>query len=151
MKTLLRVLLAALMITLMFGGWLVYCGIQQALDAEQTLRAHNLVLDVIERFVEEHGSWPTGWDDLDTVSDPDGMSPSCRDWPGGSERIRDRIRVRFGVSASELRDMTEPQFDLIEQTDPHYPITDGEIDMFLDRIRRDLACENVCENVDEGD
>jgi hypothetical protein len=105
-----------------------------ALDAEKTLHAYFLVLDVVAEYCNSHsGIWPKSWDDL-TQARPS-RDHSIWTWPKDASQIEERITINFQTTLSEVLTTDPSEFRAISQRDPSYSITPAEIAAFISSIK----------------
>ena len=118
-------------------AFLGYCGIRGfvvSMQAEYTLHANRLVLRVVERYVSEHGGrWPSSWDDLERVADPDERGASS--WPRDADEIRGRVHVDFGVTAAEVARQRPEDFEAVRPIGPNYGNCERDVLQLLATIR----------------
>lgn len=90
-----------------------------SIEAEKTLHAYNLTLDVVGRFITEHGgAWPENWKALASASPTtNGM---VWNWPGDIEEIRKRVKVDFSLETKEVAAMRVDEFKAIQELGPRY-------------------------------
>src|SRR6516164_1986612 len=63
--------------------------------AEHALHAVDLASNVTEKYVLEHGRWPSSWEELETVSFSDHY---LYQWPRDSKEIQARVAIDFSFS-----------------------------------------------------
>ena len=123
---LLAFILFLVVAAMVVSGWIGW-------EAEKTLHAYRLVLDVLIEYVETEGEWPTGWTDMEAVKPP-GEYGLWR-WPDDIDEVRKRITVEFDLRGKDLTVMTADSFDLVRQSDPNYgPYAYGAIDRLLELL-----------------
>jgi hypothetical protein len=105
--------------TAVTGLWLAYSAAQCALEAERTLHACRMVLDLIAVHVEKtSGQWPRSWDDLRELTC---ANESCGwKWPRDLDDIRKRIRVDFSLTCIDVAKQAPDSFQAVEQIGPNY-------------------------------
>jgi hypothetical protein len=108
------------------GGWCLYSGVSVSLEAEKTLHAYGMVLDLVSTYVEKtSGQWPRNWDDLRQLST---SRESCGwQWPRDLEEIQKRILCDFSVTCSEVAKQNPEDFHAIEQIGPNYGSYDSQV------------------------
>ena len=89
---------------------------RESIEAEETLHAYYLVMDVVTVFVKANeGTWPKSWDELKSVSPA--REHAVWAWPDDLSQIAQRVEVDFGV----IPDWSEPEsFSAIRQLGPRY-------------------------------
>jgi hypothetical protein len=120
---------------LAFLGYCCVRGFVVSMQAEYTLHANRLVLRVVERYVSEHGGrWPTSWDDLEQVADPDERG-RCS-WPRDADEIRGRVHVDFGVTAAEVARQRPEVFEAVRPIGPNYGHCESDVRRLLAALRK---------------
>jgi hypothetical protein len=94
------------------------------LEAERTLLAYHHVLALLETYVRETKQWPHSWEDL--AKFPSNKSPNAFD------EFRERVAVRFDLTASEVAKLDSENFAAVKQIGPNY----GSYGEDLRRIER---------------
>ena len=95
-----------------------YSVVQEALEAERTLQAYLLVLDVMVDYLHEHRSWPSNWDEISGV--PHAEHQGIYHWPDDIEIIRNRVQVNFDVTLLDVVNMDASRFTAVEQVGPRF-------------------------------
>lgn len=112
-------------------------GIRSSLRAEKTLHTYNLVLDLIENYVETHsGSWPNSWEQLEQVAPKD--HPLVWRWPDDKKEIESRIHVDFSLTSGDVVKMSADTFTAVTQKGPYYEPNKGRINQLLEIVRSTL-------------
>lgn len=90
-----------------------------SLEAERTLHAYTLTLDVLEQYMSTNaGNWPRSWEDLARVT-PEIQSPVFR-WPDDLRRIRQRISIDFNLTREQVAATDPTEFSGVVQVGPNY-------------------------------
>jgi hypothetical protein len=90
-----------------------------ALQAEKTLQAYRLVMDLLCVYVQtSSGDWPQNWNDLRSASHA--QQNGMWRWPQDSEEIQERISLDFGVRCEDIAAMDPQEFQVVQQTEPNY-------------------------------
>jgi hypothetical protein len=112
--------------TVISGVWCLYSGVSFSLEAEKTLHAYGMVLDLVSTYVEKtSGQWPRSWDDLRQLST---SRESCGwEWPRDLEEIQKRIRCDFSVTCAEVAKQSPDDFHAVEQIGPNYGSYDSQV------------------------
>ena len=127
-------------------GAAVYFGAAVGREAETTLHAFALVLDVVGKHICAHsGQWPDSWDDLAKTS-PARNHPSFL-WPDDVVKIRKRIRIHFGVTTADVIATGKDQFTAVEQIGPNYGPHPGFTYPFFEIIKK---CGFWSKNAERG-
>lgn len=125
--------------------WLGY-GIHVSLEAENTLHAYILVLDVVEQHVLQHdGRWPKSWEELDLSKPAKGQGIWM--WPDDRARIAERIQIDFMLTTVQVVKMTPENFSAIHQVWPNYGPRESELAVFLENMRKSIAQTGVSGDV----
>ena len=118
-KTAIIAALAVVGAIVISGVWCLYCGVTVSLEAEKTLGAYWMVLDLVSTHVKKtSGEWPRSWDDLRKFS-PSRETHGWK-WPRDLEEIRKRIRIDFSVTCADVAKQDADNFHAIEQVGPNY-------------------------------
>lgn len=101
-----------------------------SLEAEKTLHAYNLTLDVIGHFISEHdGAWPESWNALATTS------PTTNDgvwsWPNDIEEVRRRVKIDFSLETKEVAAMRPDDFKAVQEIGPHYGASEAAVSRLI--------------------
>ncbi len=127
-------------------GAAVYYGAAIGREAETTLHAFALVLDVVGKHICAHsGQWPASWDDLAKTS-PDRNHPSFV-WPDDVAKVKKRIRIHFGVTTAKVIATGRDQFMAVKQIGPNYGPHEGFTYPFFEVIKK---CGVGSKNVESG-
>jgi hypothetical protein len=113
------VIVSGILIAVAFG----YIGITTALEAERTLHAHNVALDVIATYVETTNEWPTDWDRLEKVTPR--AKHGIWTWPSDRGDIESSVHVDF--EALPLHRIEEG-LDVVMPFGPSYPPSKALVD-----------------------
>jgi hypothetical protein len=106
-----------------------------SLEAEKTLQAFSVLMDVLTNFVDTNsGKWPSGWDDLARI--PPSRANSTFSWPEDIERIRSRVRINFDLTTAQVISAGESRFVAIEQIGPNFGPDEPSLHRFFDVARR---------------
>jgi hypothetical protein len=108
-----------------FGAWCLYSGVTCSLEAERTLHAYGMVLDLVSTHMEKtSGQWPRSWDDLRQLP----HSEVCGwQWPRDLEDIQKRVRCDFSVTCAEVAKQSPDNFHAVEQIGPNYGCYDSQV------------------------
>jgi hypothetical protein len=106
-------------------------------EAEKTLHAHYLVMDVLYSHVQEKGRWPSNWEDMKGTK-PTGDYAFWK-WPEDCERLKERIAVKFDLRDEDVYSMTPESFDLVQQKGSHFIIYESEIARLLELIKERIG------------
>jgi len=113
---------------------LICQSIRVSLDAEVTLHAYELVLDVLDDYLAQNGGrWPRSWDDLIQIRH-DGFAG--RRWPEDVAQVKKRIRIDFDLTTDEVIGMDIEHFTAVTQIGPNYGPHEGFLAKFLYDARR---------------
>jgi hypothetical protein len=101
------------------GLWCLYSAVTVSLEAEKTLGAYWMVLDLVSTHVQKtSGEWPRSWDDLRKLS-PSRETHGWK-WPRDLKEIQKRIRIDFSVTCADVATQDPDSFHAIEQIGPNY-------------------------------
>jgi hypothetical protein len=110
-------------------------------DAETTLGAYRLVLEVLADYATESGGrWPKSWDELLHIRN-DGYV-GLR-WPEEVAEVKKRIRINFDLTMDQVLSMDPEHFTAVEQTGPNYGPYPWLIAKFLEDARRGAGRMNL--------
>jgi hypothetical protein len=102
--------------------WFV-CSISSFLrHAEFALHGTTLVTMAVEKYVQEHGKWPSSWRDLESVSVDNSGAFS---WPSGLgelQNIKEFVEVDFSLTLDQVANQRCEDFRAIR---PKRPAFDG--------------------------
>jgi hypothetical protein len=109
--------------------------IAESLQAEDTLHAYDLVLDVVGAHLRgTSGTWPTSWDDLAGVRPEE--DHSVFRWPQDMRKIRRRVRIDFTLSTREVARMDVAHFAAIQQIGPNFGNHEPAVRKLLHTVRQ---------------
>src|SRR5437868_383648 len=95
------VFISLALIAFSIGFWFYIKTINRSLEAERTLHAYSLTLDLTSVYCASHpGMWPRGWDDLINLK-PLREHPIWQ-WPKDIAEIQSRIDVDFTTSLEQV-------------------------------------------------
>lgn len=116
----------------------IAAGIHKSLEAEETLHAYDMVIQVVEQSVLQHsGQWPHSWQELEAIHQ---IEPSAGwKWPDDRAKIADRVRVDFTLSSQQVADMSPTSFSAIVQSGPCFPPEEFRIAALIETVRKSLA------------
>lgn len=127
--------LFAAMAAIGVSGW-GYRAIVTSLEAEKTLHAYYLVLDILKVYLHEHpGMWPTTWEDLACLTPKE--KNSVFEWPDDLPKIQRRIRIDFGLTLGQVSEMDVSNFSAVQQIGPNYGPHESRIREILLAVRQD--------------
>jgi len=104
-----------------------------SLEAERTLGASYLVLDILTAYVQQKSAWPASWSDLVPISPH--AQYSGLDWPADADDIRRRIDLDFTLCVSEVAAMDVEDFTAVRPLGPNYGLHEGRIKQLLQVAR----------------
>jgi hypothetical protein len=114
-----------------------YLSMNVGREAQKTLTAYRLILEVLADYLTENGGkWPKSWDDL--VNIRHSGYPGFR-WPDDVADVRKRIRINFDLSTSDVISTDIEHFTAVTQTEPNYGRYEELIDKFLYDARRSVG------------
>jgi hypothetical protein len=118
-KTIVIASLVAVGAVAISGVWHLYGAARWSLEAEKTLHAYGMVLDLVSAHVEKTaGQWPRSWDDLRVLSS---SRESCGwRWPRDLDKIRERVRCDFSLACAEVARQSPDNFRAVEQIGPNF-------------------------------
>jgi hypothetical protein len=117
--------LAVAAAVVVFGLWRLYSGVRSSLEAEKTLHAYRLVLDLVSTHIDKTpGQWPRSWDDLRRLSP---SRESMWKWPSDIDEIQKRIRIDFSLTIADVAKQNPDSFHAIQQIGPNYGSDDSHI------------------------
>ena len=126
----------------MICAWMLTAAYTTSWEAEKTLHAYMLVLDVVDAYVQKTGGkWPRSWNDLYSVN----LKVGIWKWPQDHQEVKKRISIDFSTDCEQVSNMTTEQFSAIQQTSPNYGPPRGRIDRLIQDCRREQ--EDVNEDV----
>ena len=118
-KRIIAAVLIVVGVIVISGVWCLYSAVTVSLEAEKTLGAYWMVLDLVSTHVKRtSGEWPRSWDDLQKLS-PSRETHGWK-WPRDLEEIQKRIRIDFSVKCAEVAKQSPGSFHAIEQIGPNY-------------------------------
>ncbi len=100
------------------GGVICWRVVSDSLNAENTLHAYNLVLDIVAEYIKANGKWPDSWEAL--AKTPPALTHRVWNWPSDIKEIRRRVRIDFSRQLQEVANTHEDSFDAVEQVGPQY-------------------------------
>jgi hypothetical protein len=105
-----------------------------SLEAERTLLANRVVLEVLENYLKKHPEgWPTSWEELRDT--PVSAYVQGHGWPENIEEIRRRIRVDFALTRPQVAAMNAETFSAVEPIGPNFGPDESAINQFLSVAR----------------
>jgi hypothetical protein len=113
-----------------------YRSVMVSLDAERTLGAYYLVLDVLTVYVQQNSAWPANWDDVAVIKPEQRYGFA---WPADLDDVRGRIRVDFALQLSEVAAMDPDRFLAVEQVGWNYGPHRGRSERLVNAARRALG------------
>jgi len=116
--------------------------IDVSLEAEKTLHAYRLVLDLLEAYLHRHpGKWPESWEDLATIriNEPSAIYK----WPNDIADVRNRVKIDFELTANDIASMSSQDFPAVKQLGPNYGIRPREIEDILRIARESQRCSRA--------
>lgn len=134
-KSLVIVAVIAVIVAATAGGWLVYQGVRVSLEAENTHQAYLRVLDALEIYVRKNNrQWPPNWEELSAFALKE--DPERFDMLGDLDDVRQRVAVRFDLSADEVSKLKATNFAAAQPIDPSYgEDMGGGIERLIDACR----------------
>ena len=124
---------------LVVGSFLVwgYLSVRVSLDAEKTLGAYRLVLEVIADYLKQSGGkWPKSWEELSNTQH--GGYVGLR-WPSDLAEIKKRIRIDFDLTTTDVISTDYNHFTAVQQVGPNYGPYPWVIAKFLYDARQSVA------------
>jgi hypothetical protein len=131
----LAVILTLLVIAGALGVCWLYHGVAASLEAEGTLQAYMVVLDVLRVYMAENpGKWPKSWEDIKGIQpgNPGGMFR----WPADITEYRKRVRINFTLTRADVAAMSVDNFSAVQQTYPNHGPREGMIQALLEESRK---------------
>lgn len=107
-------LLAAVLLTIVTA---YYYTAKVAGRAEFAYQSRRIAFEAVEAYVEEHGRWPSSWDDLGPIGD---IQVGKDAWPSDHEPIRSKIAIDFGLSLEDVARQDPEHFTAIRSRGPVY-------------------------------
>jgi hypothetical protein len=147
----LRLPALAIAMSMLIGASLlawVALSIKASLDAEKTLHAYRMLLDVIADCVDaNNGRWPRSWDELVGV-----RNPGCAGfrWPEDVSRLKKRISIDFDLTTDLVVSTGVEHFTAVKQIGPHYGTDPGDVGVFLERLRKSADAEGGSATAQKG-
>ena len=112
----------------------VFRSLKIVADAEDTLGAYALVMDVLGDYLTQNGGkWPKSWEDLVVVRHSD---YSKYRWPEDIAEIRERVRIDFSLKTSDVVLMDINYFTAVTQRTGDYGPYEWLIARLLYRAKR---------------
>ena len=106
-------------------------------DAQHTLNAYTLVLDVLAEYLQKNnGRWPRSWDDLVIIRHP-GYWPF--QWPHDVGEIRRRVQINFDESTADVISSDVANFTAVCKGSRIMALTSGAYAIFLEAARRSVG------------
>ena len=125
-----------------FGMWLVVHGVLASLEAEKTLHASTLVLDLITEYCQKHpGAWPASWQDLMAACPPCAGGAGWV-WPDDKDKIANRVKIDFKLTAKDVAASSPANFSAIRQQPPYYPLAERRVQELITTVRNGLDRKN---------
>ncbi len=110
-------------------GYLLYRGVTSSIEAEYTLQADRLVLQVLTQHLKENsGEWPSSWKNLQSTV-PEAEFGIWK-WPNDIDEIKERIHVDFTLETEDVAKMDVDSFTAVRQSYPNY----GPNEAFIERL-----------------
>lgn len=112
--------------------------VRAALDAEHTLHAYRLALELTNRYQETHaGEWPPDWKALEQLPYERG---GMWEWPDDLAEIQERITIDFAANPRDVAELTPAEFTAISQRQPNFPgSSDPHVEQLIDGLRNSLG------------
>ena len=102
------------------GGWIVYRAASRSLQAENTLHATILAVQLVEQFVRDNGRWPTSWKELEETQAP----TQVWRWPADSAEIQKRVFIDFQARPQQIAAQDPMSFEAIKPIGPYFEYRD---------------------------
>ncbi|MCH8046242.1 MAG: hypothetical protein IID44_21235 [Planctomycetes bacterium] len=122
-------LIGVVVVVVLIIGYMLYRGVTSSIEAEYTLQADRLVLQVLTQHLKENsGKWPSSWTELQsTVPEAE---YSMWKWPNDIDEIKERIHVDFTLQTEDVARMDVDSFTAVRQSYPNY----GPNESFIERL-----------------
>ena len=122
------------------AAWLLvrlWQGVTTSVQAEMTHQAYMLTLDLAELYVRENpGKWVRSWADLEHLTVPaERQNPNYR-WPEDAARVRERVRINFGLTRAQVAAMDAATFSAVQPVFPNYGPDEPGIEALLRAARQ---------------
>ena len=123
--------------------------VRLSLEAEKTLHAHLLVMDVVSVYVQNYSQWPRDWDGMYSVQPS--RSHGVWDWPSDASEIRQRVIVDFSTSSGAVAKQTPASFSAIRQVFPYYADDSNAVERLIQTCRYASEDSDSRDSVGHGD
>jgi hypothetical protein len=97
-------------------GFFIY-GIYINYRAEIAYRTTQMVISIVDKYVQDRKQWPTSWEDLEHVKYETVVFYS---WPRDSAEIQKIVKINFNLKLEDLVDETPETFQAIQPLGPIY-------------------------------
>jgi hypothetical protein len=116
---------------------LINRSVRVGVDAQTTLCAYQMVLEVIADHLKNNGGrWPDSWDEL--TNTPHNGCSGLR-WPQDAEDVKKRVRVDFNVSTAQVVSRDYDHFVAVRQIGSNYGPHEWLIAKFLHDAHSSLS------------
>jgi hypothetical protein len=148
-----QVPVAVLLVAVAYAGWKVYRGVSVSLQAEENLHATLFTVQLVERFVAQHGRWPRSWGELEALAvrgdapapQPGQVGAVCiggshgYDWPAASPELQRRVSIDFAADLAQVAAQDAMAFTAIKPIGPYYEYRDyGFVQSLQATLRRSM-------------
>jgi hypothetical protein len=124
---------------------IIHHSISISLQAEKTLIANYVILDVLEVYLTDNpGRWPESWEDLKHTSIPKERQRLYA-WPQDIDEFKKRVDVEFGLTLQQVADMLTPEqverweftnFTAVRPIGPNYGPCESRLAHFMGVVWR---------------
>lgn len=129
------------LVLLVAGLWFAWHVVHVSLEAEETLHAELLAMNLLCTFVEQQHRWPENWDELMGIS-PVGTH-GIWEWPVDIQEVQGRVEIDFDYDVAELERESPDNFSAITARSATY-VKD---DRWLARIKKAVSAAQEVANV----
>src|SRR5262245_49347910 len=118
------------------GGICAYQSISASLEAERTLHAALLTVELLNDYESRHpGQWPRSWTDLEKL--PKRESGGMFEWPKDSAEVQRYVSIDFSADPRRLAEQSVNDFDSVRPIGPYYEFKDyGSVAALLNSFRK---------------
>jgi type II secretory pathway pseudopilin PulG len=108
-----------------------------SLEAEKTLHANQVVLEVLEVYMRENPDrWPQSWEQLSKVNISNDQHWMFS-WPEDIEKLRKRVSINFDLTRAQVADMRPEWFSALKPFPPYFPLDEHRIESFIEVARNE--------------
>jgi hypothetical protein len=128
--------LGGVILLLLVICWILL-SIYNAIEAEKTLHAYYIVIDLCTRYAATNsGKWPSSWQDLINLKPT--IETGGWAWPRDVSQIQERITIDFSVTPDRLIKTDPRSFTAIQQLGPNFGPDETRVIALQSELRKSL-------------